>query len=145
MKQDSRHNTKTKRGYALLIELLVVVVLVIGLFAWYTNSQTAALKQSKLLEETGVVQNDGTSATAGAPKTIYGQAVQASKGDVCRNYLGQLREMVKMDAADGKFPASLGEISGAQSINKCPVSKEPYVYNPATGEVHCITPGHEKF
>lgn len=145
MKQGLYHNVRAKHGYALLIELLVVAVLIVGLTVWYTGSQTSALKQSHLLDETGVVQNDGTSATADAPKTIYGQSIQAAKGDVCRNNLSQLRQMVKMDSADGILPSSLGAVSGAAGISFCPVSKTPYTYNPTTGEVHCITPGHEKF
>jgi prepilin-type N-terminal cleavage/methylation domain-containing protein len=46
---------------------------------------------------------------------------------------------------DGKNPASLEELKLPKEMLICPVGHVPYVYDPATGQVHCPYPGHEKF
>ncbi len=46
---------------------------------------------------------------------------------------------------DGKNPASLEELKLPKEMLSCPMGHVPYVYDPATGEVHCPYPGHEKF
>jgi prepilin-type N-terminal cleavage/methylation domain-containing protein len=48
--------------------------------------------------------------------------------------------------ADEKYPASLAELRELpRELRACPVGKEPYVYDPSTGEVHCPHPGHENY
>jgi hypothetical protein len=48
-----------------------------------------------------------------------------------------------MDGGGGP-PATLNKGATA-AICKCPVSGQPYSYDPQTGKVWCTTPGHEKF
>jgi len=75
----------------------------------------------------------------------------AAKGEAlklaCQNNLQQIRTAIQLREGnqEGK-PASLQEI--AQSVPglqlKCPVGGEPYQYDPNTGRVWCIHPGHER-
>ena len=45
-----------------------------------------------------------------------------------------------------RFPASLNELNGIpREMLVCPVSKQPYVYDPRTGRVGCIYPPHRGF
>ena len=43
------------------------------------------------------------------------------------------------------LPPTLAALHGLPaSMKACPASGTPYAYNPQTGEVHCVTPGHER-
>jgi len=44
------------------------------------------------------------------------------------------------------LPKTLAEVRGlGNDMKQCPIGKEPYEYDPATGKVHCPHPGHEKY
>ena len=42
-------------------------------------------------------------------------------------------------------PASLAAAKITGDLARCPIGHEPYVYDPATGTIHCVHPGHEKY
>jgi hypothetical protein len=66
----------------------------------------------------------------------------------CRNDVEQVRLAIKMahdTGGDESFPANLEATKLGDSFYKCPVGGEKYIYDPATGEVHCPHPGHEKY
>jgi hypothetical protein len=46
---------------------------------------------------------------------------------------------------DETYPASLNELGLPASMLVCPVSQQPYQYDPATGQVRCPTPGHMRY
>lgn len=67
---------------------------------------------------------------------------------VCQSNLSQVRSFIQiaMGNADDTPPASLDEIQGLPKEFKfCPIGKEPYQYDPSTGTVRCVHPGHEKY
>ena len=72
---------------------------------------------------------------------------QRAEGVACQSNLQQIRTSVKY-IHDGdeetKYPASLADIKFPKESLRCPDGKEPYVYHPDTGEVHCVHPGHER-
>jgi prepilin-type N-terminal cleavage/methylation domain-containing protein len=108
-----------------LVEILVVMVLIALLagayFAYFGSKKSS--------------QPGG--------KTVIGGALDKGHSVECMNNLQQLRAELQMKLSeDGKYPDTL---EGLAVPGKCPVSGQPYTYNPETGEVKCTTPGHEKF
>ena len=75
--------------------------------------------------------------------------MQRAKDAVCINNIHSVR--VSISAAhtsdtEEKFPASLNEMRELPAeLKSCPEGKEPYVYDPNTGQVNCVHPGHEKY
>lgn len=82
----------------------------------------------------------------GMGKTIPGAAKLTAEDEVCKNNLGQVRQGLAIAnlGADG-HPESIQDAHIGEQFYSCPVGHEPYQYNPKTGEVHCVHPGHESF
>ncbi len=111
-----------------LIEILVVCVLIIVL-----SSSLAVLYF-------GHGSGDKANETVHTP-------IGKANTTVCQSNLTQLRQAITMEQTgdpDSKFPASLHDLKGLPSeFIVCPDGHEPYAYDPATGTVHCVHPGHE--
>lgn len=81
-------------------------------------------------------------------ETVVGQSMARAKDAVCMDNLKQIREMVQVAESsdpDGKPPADFSAMRCPESMRMCPIGKEPYEYNPETGEVKCKHPGHGKY
>ncbi len=114
-----------RRGFA-LVELLVVIVLILVLAAAYVGY-------------TGRGNDDEVR------ESIPGRSIQQAESLECRTNLSQLRNFVQMQmTTEGQPPAQLHD-AGIQSIRNCPVSGQPYSYDPQSGRVWCSTPGHERY
>ncbi len=73
--------------------------------------------------------------------------MSASKVTVCTSNLQQVRtglQMQKDSDENEKYPVSLQVLKFPSEVLVCPEGKEPYQYDPTTGTVHCVHPGHEK-
>lgn len=113
---------RRRRG-ALLVELIVVVAIIAILAGVYLGAK----KRSPSGEE----------------KTTPKAAMDKARDVECINNLNQLRNLIQMsNTENGSFPKALDPRS---AINRCPISDKPYKYDPATGTVKCVTPGHESF
>ena len=70
-------------------------------------------------------------------------AIDKGHGVECASNLNQLRADLQMRLMeDEHYPSALDANS---SLIRCPVSQEPYGYDPRTGRVWGTTPGHETF
>lgn len=92
--------------------------------------------------------------TQGAPmrkdgkgKTILGASLARAKDAVCIEDIRQVRESLQInrDEVDNKWPATLQDLRLPPEFYKCPIGGEPYQYDPNTGVVKCVHPGHEKY
>lgn len=84
----------------------------------------------------------------GRGTTVPGLVKAKAEDEVCRSNLGQVRMSLQIsrDAnGDESWPESLQETRLGSQFYMCPMGKEPYRYDPATGKVSCPHPGHEKY
>jgi hypothetical protein len=134
---------RDERGSFSLIGMLIVVVIIMVLTLLILGGQQIFSREGSA----------GSGGVGGALGGSVGGALAVRKeaqGTVCRNNLSQLRMAIQMatqQSETGGPPASLEDVArsspGVQL--KCPVGGEPYGYDPATGQVHCVHPGHERF
>ncbi len=112
-----------------LIEILVVLVIIVVL-----SSITYS-----------VMVGHSTGAPAGKAHT----PMERAKDVVCIEDLRSVRQSIEASHssdADGKYPAALTDLRELSSeLRICPEGKEPYQYDPTTGTVQCVHPGHEKY
>jgi prepilin-type N-terminal cleavage/methylation domain-containing protein len=84
----------------------------------------------------------------GAPPGKAHNPMERAHDTECMNNVHQVHLAIMAAQAgdtDGKNPASLEELKLPKEMLSCPVGHVPYVYDPATGQVHCPYPGHENF
>jgi len=116
-------DTQTRRGFS-LVEILVVVVILVALAAFLMPRYLSSSK-------TG----DGKNVPS---------PMQRAHGVECTNNLSQIRQSIAIITGgdEANRPKSLAELRLPNSMLACPVGGEPYQYDPATGQVRCVHPGH---
>ncbi|GIV10236.1 MAG: hypothetical protein KatS3mg019_2327 [Fimbriimonadales bacterium] len=90
----------------------------------------------------------GESASVGMPPSAsrVGAVRQAAESVECRNHLSQIRQAIQIrTTTEETYPASLQELGLPAQMLRCPVSGQPYQYDPATGQVRCATAGHGSY
>lgn len=124
-----------KRGFS-LVSMLVTMALI-------------AMLSVVFMYGSGVFQKGGPKSPRADGKgvTVPGLAEAAARDTVCRSNLEQIRSaiMVFQSSNDEHFPNSLDDIKFPAEVLEDPIGHEKYVYDPATGQVHCPHPGHEKY
>ena len=98
----------------------------------------------------GVTQQKGTPGKPGSyskSTTIPGRVRDRAKDYVCQSNIVQLRQSIAVyqTTADDTPPTTLEDTKLGSQFYRCPVGKEPYAYDQATGKVRCVHPGHENF
>ena len=127
MRPNSRRCLASERGsVASLIEILLVAAIILVL-VWYL---------------VGRANEKGETMPVAVKKRAVGVA--------CQSNLRQVRQAITMykDQNDDELPSSLSDLTDygvGPGLTQCPVGKVPYVYDPATGTVHCPYPGHERY
>ena len=110
-----------------LVEMLVVIVIIVVL---------AAVLMPRI---------------AGHGRTKEGKAttpLSKTHDTECMVNIRQVRqgiETIKAGDPDSKPPGSLEELRFPRELTHCAVSKEAYIYDPQTGEVHCPFPAHKSY
>ena len=122
-----------RRGQTLVASLIVIAI--IGILA------VALMKGSGMFSgEAKSPRKDGKGTTT------MGLAQYKARDEVCRSNLGQVRMSININTStDEEHPATLQDLKLPAEFMRCPIGKEPYVYDPATGQVDCPHPGHEKY
>lgn len=96
----------------------------------------------------GTGSGQGSEASAGVPPPAsrVGEVRRAAESVECRNNLSQIRAALQMRTTTEEiYPASLQELGLPASMLVCPISGQPYQYDPRTGQVRCPTPGHGNY
>ncbi len=126
---------KLVKGQTLAASLIVIVIIAILAVVMMKGSGAFGVNQSPRADGRGT--------------TVPGLVMAKAEDTVCRNYLGQLRSSLTIARMnnDEQWPATLEETRLGATFYGCPMGKgkEPYSYNPETGEVKCIHPGHGKY
>lgn len=130
---------KNDRGNWTLIGLLAAAALVavVVAFVFVKGGGPSTVKsESPLLDQSSTKQ------------TVVGKSLETAKASECRQRLDQIRkgiETYKATNATEANPPSLKDIGLGVSSDffTCPVSHQPYSYDPSTGRVVCQThPGY---
>ncbi len=97
-------------------------------------------------------RNNTTATRPGGPTTTVGMGLESGRAVDCSNNLSQIRYAIGLermnDPDTATLPPNLEVLSRngiSPQMRKCPVSNQPYQYDPRTGKVWCPTPGHERF
>ncbi len=123
-----------RRGNWTLIGLLVVAAIVVGAVAYYyAGGSVGTVKQDSPLLDQG-----------SSKQTVVGKSIDTGKAEVCRQQLDQIRKAIETYKATGvsdQNPASLQDLQlgVSNTFFQCPVSGQPYTYDPAAGTVTCPT------
>lgn len=122
------------RGNSLIAILVTVAIIILLTIVFTVGSGALTGKQ-------------GSSRPDGNGKTLVGKSLYRARDEVCRSNLNQVRQSISiiMDPTENTFPDSIEETKLGDDFYKCPIGKEPYVYDKTTGQVHCVHPGHEKY
>lgn len=124
------------RGNSLVAMLVVVLIIAILAIVFMRG------------ENTLMSPGTGSKRADGKGTTVPGAVMAAARDDVCRLNLKQARAAVMMlhdQDPDERWPSTLEETRIGSQFYKCDLGKEPYDYNPETGEVKCVHLGHEKY
>ena len=125
-----------RKGNTLVATLLTVAIMLVLVVALFKGSSMFG-KQSGPAK--GRPDHLGT--------TILGQVRYDAKDEVCRSNLNSLRQAIQLfeQTNDDHPPTALSDTKIGDDFSRCPIGHEPYAYDPTTGTVHCVHPGHEKY
>lgn len=120
-----------------LIGLIVTMAIILVLTVFF-------LKGPSMFSTSG----GGSSRKDGMGTTIPGAARAKAFDDVCMSNLKQVRMSISISHdsnGDEGYPATIEETRLGKDFYRCPLGHEPYSYDPQTGTVKCVHPGHEKY
>jgi len=83
----------------------------------------------------------------GRGETMIGRSALRAQDTKCASNLSQVRQGIQIatDPVEDVRPQSLEETRLGAQFYQCPIGKEAYLYDAATGTVKCPHPGHEKY
>ena len=118
----------TRTGFSLIEVLVVMAIIVVLSTVTY-----------------GVYFGHSKNAPAGKAHS----PIERAKDVVCMENLRSVRQCIEAERStdtDSALPQALTEMRGLTAdLRACPEGKEPYQYDPSTGKVQCVHPGHEKY
>lgn len=121
-------------GFSLVGTIMAVVVALALVLVFVTGG-------AGLFGEKAPARKDGVG------RTIVGTSRAAAQDSACRSNLSQVRMAIQIASASGEDsrPESLASLKLSDSMLKCAVGGEPYIYNAADGTVRCPHLGHERY
>lgn len=124
-----------RRGNTLAATLIVVAIILVLVIVFFTGKAP------------GMAAAETKPRADGQGKTAPGRVMLAAKDDVCRERLGQVRAGIAVYKSTNpdENPSSIDQIKIGNEFYACPIGKEKYDYDPATGQVHCPHKGHEAY
>lgn len=124
----------SQSGQTLVASLIVVVIILILAVVMFKGSSVFGGKPIPARKD-----GNGT--------TVLGQARFAAKDEVCKSNLSQLRQAIQVfeTTNDDHPPDTMQQTKIGSDLYQCPIGHEPYQYDPSTGQVHCVHPGHENY
>ncbi len=131
-------------GWLGLVSMLIALVIICILAVYLLGGPGAFQRGGQAGQEPagGVLSPGGVGGVGGAMG-----ALSAARKVECGNNLQQARYALQIFQGNtGRLPSSLEELAGARPNLqlKCPVGGEPYQYDPDTGRIWCVHPGHER-
>jgi len=82
----------------------------------------------------------------GKGTTVLGATKAKAQDTVCKSNLDQIRQIVQVQQTlDEPLPPTIAELPNARSLTNCPIGKEAYQFDSASGAVRCPHPGHEAY
>jgi len=113
-----------------LVSTLITILLILGLAVFFMAG-TGQMKGRK----------------DGLGKTIPGRARARALDTECTSHLSQIRQGIQIYTTMGEDPNpdSLKALRLGSEFEACPIGKEPYEYDSATGKVKCVHEGHEEY
>lgn len=94
----------------------------------------------------GCLSVDGNQRADKVGNTVVGQSMARAKDEVCMANLRQIRQAVAAYmTSDETPPSDMSVLKLPPEMLADPIGKEPYEYDPATGKVKCLHPGHGKY
>lgn len=125
---------KLQRGQTLVASLVVIAII--------------AILAAVVFKGSGAFGSKGSPRADGRGTTVPGLVKAKAEDTVCRSNIDQLRTSLSIahdSGGDDAWPQTLEETRLGKAFYQCPMGKEPYSYDPQTGAVHCVHPGHEKY
>ena len=132
-----RRLLRDERGFLALIEILVVLVIImVAMYYWIGNAGPGSTGSAPA----GYVPRKG------GPETVPGAAIDMAVATQCMENLRAIRQALTLYQDENqKLPAGIADLRLPYSTLRCPNTSMEYTYDPATGRVKCLTPGHGKF
>ncbi len=117
----------TLRSGFTLVSTLVTILLMLGLAVYFIKGTGAGGKRA-----------DGLGKTV--PGAVRAQALDTE----CKDQLRQIRMSIGIYTTQGEDanPPLLKDLKLGADYLLCPIGKEPFAYDAATGKVRCVHPGH---
>lgn len=124
---------RVQRGNSLVGVLVAVFIVILAIVIFTTGGKFLGGESGERADGKG--------------ETLIGKGIYRGKDATCMSNMGQLRSGISLatDPVDNVFPQSLEETKLGAQFYVCPVGKERYEYDPATGTVYCPHKGHEKY
>lgn len=126
---------RTRAGRGMIEMVVVAAVVLVGVIV-YVNGGFPGLT-GKAADK----RKDGVG------ETVVGRSLAAGKDTKCQSNLKQVRMAIQIgtDPVEEVAPSSLKDLKLGADYEACPLGKEPYLYDPATGQVKCVHLGHENY
>jgi len=141
MKRECCRHPRASRGFAALIEIIIVMALILGGVVLYMNMMKGSKKASDDMDHAFNGTGTTTAPVPGVyePQSIPGRAIRKAEAVQCQENLRELRMMIEAAKTEneGKYPPNLESIQGSIKFRECPISHQMYTYNPETGELKC--------